>query len=80
MENDQQKLLFLHLYNLFCFIEQTFSDVEFTILIRRKGARSFNIQSEIVKDGGHCLILLSNCKIIRSDYFLDYIAATLKSS
>lgn len=79
MENDQQKLLFLRLYSLFYFIEQTFSDVEFTILIQRKGVRSFNIQSEIVKDSGHYLILLSNCKIICSDYFLDYIAATLKS-
>lgn len=80
MENDQQKLLFLHVYKLsLCFIQQTFRGVEFTILIQRTGVKSFNVQSEVVKDS-HRLSYSSNCKIICSDYFLDYIAVTLKSS
>lgn len=61
--------------NLLRFILEIFRDVEFTILIQRSYVFLCWIWNSVTIV---CLIVLTNCKIICSDYFLDYIAVSLK--
>lgn len=53
--------------------------VKFVILIQRKGVIMLMLLCSIWNSVTIiCLIVLSNCKVICSDYLLDYIAVTLK--